>query len=206
MSPKHDVYDKKGVYAFSSYNSLEFPEVEDIKYLILEKHAQLKDVMCTVMLGINGLLINQKTKRILDKFNLPPHKYYTAYVKNYQGNVYQYFWLQTNRDRDKSKFINYPKTQFYINKDIMGITKEQIDVDSIDDIEKYRKQIDPMLGQAINISKAVLNKEFSKLDIDLLKINRLSIDWIVSKRLKNAFEKAQISGIAFKDAENIKVL
>ena len=41
--------------------------------------------------------------------------------------------------------------------------------------------------------------------MDLFKIGRLRFEWIVSERLKEALENANITGISFKEATNILV-
>ena len=87
---------------------------------------------------------------------------------------------------------------------MIGLKKEDVDINSGEDLERINKQLE--LGQGIKISKLVLNKDFIKLNIDLFKVSRFSIDWIISERLKEALEKANVSGISIKPADNIEVL
>lgn len=200
MSMDYDFYDDKGVYAF---NRIDFPEVNELKYLILTKGAELNDILSAIMLYDTGLLINIKAKSIFTLFNLPPHKFYPAYIKDYLGNRHDYCWLQTSSKRYVDDFLNYQDSVFYLRKDRMGIIKEDIAINSLEDIDEFNKKLTS--GQAIKIKTTVLKKDFANVNIDLFKIGRLSTDWIISKRLKEALQKANITGISFKEADNIFV-
>lgn len=199
-SPKHDLYDVNGVYEFIRND---FPEIKEIKYLILDKKASLADILDAEMLCLSGLLMNNKSKEVFFQYNLPLHKYYSALIKDSAGNVFPYYWLQTSKERDMISYIDFNVTQFYIQKDMLGLDKEPIDIRSIVELDSAKNHL--KLGQGIKISKLVLNKGFDQLDIDLFKVSRLSIDWIISERLKEALENANITGISIKPADNIKV-
>jgi len=198
FTEKQDVMDDKSVYAFGR---IDFPEIEAIKYLVLDRNAFLEDVMCAEMLMLTGLLTNKKVKDILNQFNLPPHKFYPCYVMDNDKNVYNYFWMQTSRDRDQEKFIDYGKSELYIKKDILGLQKESIKIQSVEDLEKIRLTL--KAGQAIKLSKVFLNKNFVSLNLDLFKISRLSTYWIISESLKGALETENVSGIVMREAKEI---
>lgn len=198
--PSDDVMDDKGVYAFSR---IDFPEISEIKYLLIEKGYDIYDVMNAPMLISTGILINQRTRAILMKFNLPNHKYYDTYLKDCKDKIYKYFWLQTSSERDCGNFLNYPKSQFYWKKDIGNMEREDIAINSIEDVKNFVKNLP--LGQTVKLKTAVLKNEFAGLNMDLFKIGRLRFEWIVSERLKEALENANITGISFKEATNILV-
>lgn len=198
FTEEQDVVDDRSVYAFGR---IDFPEIEVIKYLVLDKNAFLEDVMCAEMLMLTGLLTNQRVRDILSQFNLPPHKFYPCYVKNNDGNVYDYFWMQTSRDRDQEKFIDYGESELYIKKDILGLQKEKTKIQSVEDLEKIRLTL--KTGQAIKFSKVFMNKNFVSLNLDLFKISRLSTDWIISERLKSALETENVTGVVMREAKEL---
>lgn len=200
LSPKHDVFDDKGVYAFGR---IDFPEISEIKYLLLDKENELQDILTAPMLTLTGILINYRTKNVFSQFKLPPHKFYPAYVKDFKGNVYEYYWLQTSKKRDLKDYLDYQKSQFYWKKDPGDVEREDIEINSIREIEDFKMKLSR--GQGVKIKTAVLSKEFADLNIDLFKIGRLSTDWIISERLKEALENAYITGISFKEASNLIV-
>jgi hypothetical protein len=200
FTEEQDVLDDKSVYAFGR---IDFPEIEVIKYLILDKNALLEDVMCAEMLMLTGLLTNKKVRDILNQFNLPPHKFYPCYVKDERGNIYDYFWMQTSRDRDLEKFVDYGKSELYVKKDILGLQKERIEFQSAEDLEKIRLTL--QTGQSIKFSKVFMNKNFALLNLDLFKISRLSIYWIISERLKSILETENVTGVVVREAKELYV-
>jgi hypothetical protein len=194
-----DYYDDNEIYAFQRSD---FPEIIQIKNLVLDQTCEIRDILGTAMLDLNGVLLNEKSKNIFQDFVLPVHRFYPAFLK-YKKEIYNYFLLQTGRERDIIDYLNYKKSLFYLKKDIIDIEKEPIEINSIKDIKDFKKNLG--VGQTIKIKTAFLKKEFLNLNIDLFKIGRLSIDWIVSERLKEALELAEITGVEFKEATNLKV-
>jgi hypothetical protein len=201
MSTMHDFDDDNGVYVFSR---ITFPQNNpNLKFLLLEEQAKLTDLLSSVMLILTGLLINNKVKDLLSNFNIPNHKFYPAFVKDIKDNVYAYYWIQTSDERDVDFLLNYSESEFYIRKDTIGIEKEPVKINSIEDLKYYQSKLE--IHQGIRTSKAVLNKSFLSLNLDLFKVGRFSTYWIVTERLKNAFEKEKITGVSFTEAKNLTV-
>ncbi len=199
-SPSDDPMDDKGIYGFSR---IDFPEIPEIKYLLLDKNADLLDIINAPMLTFTGLLMNNRTQKIFMSYMLPSHKYYPAYIKDYKANIFEYVWLQTSSERNYDNFMDYKKSQFYWKKDYGNIEREDIEINSLQDLEDFKIKLKK--GQGIRVKIVVLKTDFLNLNIDLFKIARLSNDWIISERLKIALEENEITGISFKEVGNLIV-
>ena len=200
ISGDHNFNDDSGIYAFAK---IDFPNISEIKYLLLDKGAELADIMNAVMLVPSGLLINEKVKEILSNFNLPNHKYYSALVKDFHGKVYPYNWLQTSKERDMRSYIDFKLSSFKIRKDMIGLISESVQINSEEELNKIQDNLE--FGLAVNLSSLVFKKDFSRLNIDLFKVRRLGRDWIISERLKKSLEDAKVTGVRIEPAINISV-
>lgn len=191
----------RSVYAFGK---IDFPEIKEIKYLLLDKDANLEDIICAEMLITSGLLINDKVKKKIENFNLPKHKFYPAYVKDKNDRVFNYYWMQTSYiDRYVDSYVNMIKSDFYIKKDSLELEKEFILINTNEELEYQQSKLE--INQAIKISKTVLDKSFLELNLDMFKIGRLDYRWIVTERLKNAFDDTKITGVSFFEVKNLTI-
>ncbi len=190
FTEKQDLLSDKSIYAFER---LDFPEIAEVKYMLLDKSAKIEDVMCAEMLRLTGLLVNDKVKSILTGFNLPPNKFYPCYIKANDGNVYNYYWMQTSKERDQTKFLEYSRSKFYIQKDVLGLEKEELKIDTLQQLEKVSSSL--KLGQAVKLQKAVLKDNFLESNLDLFKISRFYNYWIISERMKKSFESMNVTGM-----------
>lgn len=195
--PIYNYYDNKGIYEFTR---TEFPEISDIKKLILDESAILNDILNIEMLQLEGLLVNAKVKSLLSSVRLPSHKVYPATVIDNDKRAHKYFWFQTGYDRKQNESLNIPKCQFALFE---GVTSTDIEIASFEELRSKSKSTNSR--QRLRMTKAVLKKSWDNLDI--FKIGRfgLSSDWIISKRLKEALEQANVTGISIKPINNLEV-
>ncbi|MEG0979561.1 MAG: hypothetical protein RSD53_07210 [Algoriella sp.] len=99
----------------------EFPKVEiNIPKLNFEKVVKNeKDFdFLTTNLSADGLLISEKAKLILEKFNLGNHQFYQFDLVIKKGNLLtkeiigKYYWLHLVFDETKDNFIDFSKSLF----------------------------------------------------------------------------------------------
>lgn len=198
MSEKHKYSDDEGVYAFSRFD---LPENSPkIKYLLLAKNAKVTDLLNAIMLRLKGFLINEKLKLILIEYNLPKHRFYDAYVKDYANNEYRYWWMQmiiNNYD-----CLDFNKSEFSLTStEIVNRSNVPIKINSYQDYVDVKSKL--ASDQRIKISHAYLNDDFGKQSLDVFKINDLSLDWIISERLREDIIKNKITGVDITEANNI---
>jgi hypothetical protein len=197
MSKKQDFDDDNGVYVFAR---ISLPQTNpDLRFLLLDKAAKITDVISTVMLSMTGLLISEKVKNLLNKYKLPEHRYYEAYVLDQVNNVeYKYYWLQMVVNYDL-RYLDISKSSFVIaTTSIIKTPPIPIEIASYED---YREKQSKMSSkQIIKVSRATLN---SGCNEDIFKIPGLTNSWIISDVLKESLIKNKITGVTIRETENI---
>ena len=133
-------------------------------------------------------VVSEKLKDLLSRFNLAPHRFYAAQVL-FENQLIEYyvFHITSNYyeqiiDFKNSTFCNWS----FIKKIKLG--DENIKVNSINEIYKISEEKD---WDKWGFNKAALKPEFN--DLDLCWFTNLGI--IISEKLKNAIESADLTGI-----------
>lgn len=161
-----------------------------------------KDAFATNLIqgtgGYHGMLIDSKFREIIEKFKLPPHKFYPINVYH-RGNRLNYFWfhyimpnLWENIDLENSKICIKHTSNFenYINLPVIE--------------EKYVKKLAELsLSKFSNNfeyniipDKIILNSSFQGFDI--VEIKHLYYNPLISFRLRKMLYDNELTGFVTK--------
>ncbi len=141
-----------------------------------------------------GMIIDSDIKNILGQFKLPPHHFYPIKVYH-KGKLLTYFWFHhiiqniwEYIDIDRS-LIRIQNATNLNNKVVIPLIKKEY----LEQLHDYF-----FLDYEFNLmaEEIILNKNFENLD--LVDINFLYGDLLISHRLKDALEKAGLTGFETK--------
>lgn len=162
-----------------------FPGQDPDLLFDLNKKGILTDVVSPSNLSAKGLLVNQRTKHILDEFDLMPHKYYPATIRE-KGISYDYFWLHLVK-KDLSG-IDFQESEF----EITNLVYMPISDIEISDFEDYMEKAKSLSMKHIRAKKIVLDKT---IKTDLIYFRYISSDILISENLAIELAKSNITGI-----------
>jgi hypothetical protein len=138
----------------------------------------------------HGLVISKKFKEILEEFNLPPSKFYPLNVK-YKNENLPYYWFHfiiddiwSSLDLEKSTIKithNSNHSNFVIQP---AISKE-----FLIKLDNYYASI---IDYNFSYDKLCFNENFQNFDI--LNIDKLHYDALISSKLKKRIEAANLTG------------
>lgn len=176
----------------------------------LEETAILTDILSDPYLPFNnGLIVNEKVKDILSKFNLCEHYYYKIKISHNDTLYENYYVLQLISKLNDKKIIEYidvRQSSFYIG--LPPNTKfETISFNNLNEIEEKRKS----LLEDVSITKMVCRDflTFSKQELnnlDLFTISFLDINIYISNRLRDNMMINMITGIDILLTNKIQLL
>lgn len=201
MSKDHDYDDDNGVYVFSR---VALPSTKpDLRYLILGDDAKLTDMLSAVMLRLNGFLISEKFKNLMQKHKLPEHQFYEAHIMNTKGVQFKYYWLQMLRDNNM-KYVDFENSGFIISStSIIQKDLRSIEIRSYSEYLIEKEKLQPK--QIIRISELCLNNEFSKAGLDIFSIPSYKPSWIISENLKNSIHENELTGVSIEVARHVEI-
>ncbi|MRX48473.1 hypothetical protein [Pedobacter puniceum] len=179
----------------------EFPSFVPKLEFELNKTAKLTDVLSNAAISGFGLLMNDKMKETLSKFNLMKHKFYDAKIiipKTGEEIPFNYFHPC---DPDLSRLLDYDKSVFYETK-----WTSRVDIIRINSYDHYKelKSQDKKAMFGVKLDEIYVNNLFDKT-LDLFVFLPFANSTYVTKRLKDELEKNNIKGLTFEDAPEIKV-
>lgn len=177
-----------------------FPNfIPNLNYFILHKNAKLTDVLSTAMISY-GFVLNDKVKKILEQFKLPPHKFYPAIVEH-KGTFYEnYHWFFYICD--VLDFIDYNKTKFFITDLVNNKLEDCKNITSSNSLKNVK---DVLTGQGyINADIIYLKKDIT-FAYDLLEITFGNYRTYISEKLNDAFKKDGIIGFNIAPANKITI-
>jgi hypothetical protein len=140
---------------------------------------------------IQGWLVSEYFKQVLEQFIIPPkHRFYRAKLK-YQGKKLDYFIFHILWP-DLEKMVVFEKLRFNLNPpfstEIEG-TYDQI-IHSMEELQEVRLQNMKKSRHRMSINSITINGGF-----DFLPLWGVSADTIISEKLKTAIEQAKIEGV-----------
>lgn len=200
MAPGYNYDANDSVYALSSETESIPNYTPNLDYFVVHPRAIITDVLSTSVVS-GGLLMNNKVKNILQKYNLPIHKYFPAKV-NHKNVFYDYYWMHIVCDL--TDFINYEKSTFFIyynySKNLGYVNIES----KIDLSNKKQKLKTDNPGKSLTIwaDEIVFSKEFNNT-FDLFEIGLFDANFYISLDLKNTLISEDVSGLVFADANNL---
>jgi hypothetical protein len=167
------------------------PDNLDLDYLSVDRKAKMTDVL-SLFNNACGFVLSDKFKQILDRMNLPPHRYYPAIIEHKKKFYHNYFYLHIVWDY--FQFLKFDESVFEIweNYGFKYTPKKFLGVVKIDSEEEYYKilveyqEIHPMNNI---ISKSLVFKKDFNYDLFPL------IFFHCSERLYEAIKSEGITGL-----------
>lgn len=188
---------------FSNYNLP--PKNTNIGIVTLYKSAKVTDFISGDHLSGNGWIVSEKVKKILSDFNIGKHLYYPIIVEHKEEKYTNYYYLQFSNDA--SKFVDYKKSTFYMNKSILDIadTREDIEIDSKNEIEEKTKELRKTDEWcSIKPKTIILTNKFPAFDLfEFHNVNTISK--FISDRLKLKLESENITGYEAKETSKVQI-
>ena len=189
----YDDYDFNGTNSVYRLDSDSFPNfVPDIRFK-LANGAKFCDVMGQGTISACGLLLNQNIKDAFDKFDLIPHKYFTATIED-RGILHQYYWIHFVW-QDGINHLDFKNSKFKIKRASKDLG--EIEIVSLKDLNLKQGEL--------GYIKMIHNYEYTFLNpsYDLF-IHPLNKTIFVSENLKTKMDT--FSGLELIPAQNLKVV
>ena len=179
-----------------------FPELTDgLPPLDLQATANWTDVLSSTLWS-EGYLLNERARVPFVSAELGHAREFPAVVRDASGASRSYTYLYVSNQVSPNT-IDFARSEFYVT-DILGMPIAPIAIDSFDDwIAKFEK---------VNAGEWEGAEEFSGLEykklyfrdgeapqVDLFQFERISVRVYVSKRLRDAILKAEITGLEIKE-------
>lgn len=203
MSPGYNYKAENSVHALSKYHS-SFPEhTPNLDYFIIHNKAKPTDLLSVAVI-YGGFLISTKLKKLLEKFNLPIHKFYNARVL-YKNEYYEYYWMHVICNL--TDIVDYSASSFFVYHNYSH-NLGYIDLLSYEDLTKKKVKIkadNP--GKTITIwaEKIVLANSFNE-KLDLFQVGSFDSDTYISEELKKAIENEKITGVHIEKTNKIIII
>ena len=160
----------------------------------LSKGARLCDLMTESAMPVFGLLVSEKFKVFLQKFNLGNHIFLKGSIKD-GSQTYEYYWFYLLWDTRPNN-INFNDSSFYKKKydDNLG----GLSIFSIEDFKRIKKEIGSRYS--IGFNPLVLLK-YPESDLWPIPFKG---DIIVSSNLKQEIENSEFTGICFSEISYLR--
>lgn len=188
MTKGYDLNAPNSVWALHEVRNTKPKFKPNLDSFILYKKAGLTDTISAGYIGGRGLLVSERFKKLLQKFNLTKHIFFPATViKDDKAN--KYFWMhlvdsdyRKNVVFTKTKFSNWPRLKLKDYEDYLRFDKEE---------DKF--------GQ-LRAGRVTLDKKFDKT-LDLFMISAFDQNLYASQNLVDAIKEANITGLEIIDSK-----
>lgn len=210
--PEWYKYDYK-VNREMNQNSLRFDSLPNYNPIfapvILNLIKKKTDVLLRSSISGAGFTFNEKVKNILLEHNLINARFYPLKVLQFVkgptrgvevGNPPKYFHMQIVTC-DFWNWIDYDKSEFYINDDIKKL-KYYVEFNNSDEIKERQRNFVPIpmvTFEKLYFRKLSFNNEFWKLEVDMFYMNELHSytphKIFISERLKDRLEQERVTGL-----------
>ena len=189
--------------AFGLFNEVRHTPMEKVTGFELKYHARVTDWVSAAQFGTDSALFSERFYKLLQTFNGMDDISVEAEVNHHNKTYpYKFIYFPTTYDH----FIDFIRSRFYvkINKSIEHINFENYDHFTSTKIgfDNFNKEAGQKglykIQKYIWLLEVYLDE--SKIDIDFFRLG-VSIEWIVSARLKEAIETAGMTGMTFLPAQ-----
>ncbi|KAB1159594.1 hypothetical protein F7018_04610 [Tenacibaculum aiptasiae] len=134
----------------------------------------------------SGVIISNEMKRIIEKFNLYPNKFYPAKVL-FKGEYLEYFvWQFFLNGFDE--FVDLDNSTFCEWKRGVKVGDVEVKVENIEELMDYE---DDNEWWSWGFKRAVMKEKYKNIDAAKL---AYPYGILISERLKNALEEAELTG------------
>ncbi len=134
-----------------------------------------------------GMLVDFKFKSVLEKFNLPPHRFYPIKVYH-KGNLLEYYWF--HYIIDIWQYTNIELSSALIMKKFDFEIEKIIPIPNLKTIEQFEENLS--FEQELMLNKLVL-----KTNYDVIKIGKVQyLPRLFSEPLLNALQYEGMTGFS----------
>ena len=205
LSPESEYDAKDSIYRlFDSFH--DFPESSPkIDFASLKKGSKLTDLLSSSMFVLLGFLVSQKLRNLLERFQLPSHRFYSVPVKS-EKTTAEYFWMhmiyqysKLSVEEAQNKHLIFNLSHFIVENHLSRVS--DISVSSAGELLAKEKELG--YDKSIKATSITLNEDFLKDVPDLFKIPLISNNWIIKQRLRDEIVREKITGVSMTEVENI---
>ena len=187
LNLNHDKNDPRSPTKLKSLDIPSFnPNFEDLEIDLRAKYTDC--ISCG--LSTYGMLLSQRTYRIICDFNIDIHE---AYKLSFNNTAKEYYWFHFGPTQIL-RTINYSKSEFKIDE--FGFEKERIQISDYEEYESQKKKLNDM-----SVIKALTLNLDVKPKNDLFIIPYIDGKIYVSERIAVKFKEENITGINLKLSE-----
>ena len=187
MTKGYDLNAANSVWALHEVRNNKPKFKPNLDGFVLYKKAGLTDAISAGYIGGRGLLVSDRFKKLLQKFNLTNHIFYPATVIK-DDKTHKYFRMhlvdsdfRKNVVFSKTKFSNWPKLKLKDYKDYLRFDKEE------DEFGLLRAGF------------VTLDRKFDKT-LDLFMISAFDQNLYASQNLINTIKENKITGVEIVDS------
>ena len=191
--------------AFGLFNEVRHTPMEKVTGFELKYHAKLTDWVSAAQFGTDSALFSERFYKLLQTFNCMDDISVEAEV-NHHNKAYSYKFIYF--PTTCNQFIDFSRSRLYINSngwisDIRFKNYEHYEItqQEFDDLNKEEAERTGSFKKQKSIKILELYLDESKINLDFFRLTRVSIEWIVSARLKEAIEAAGMTGMTFLPAQ-----
>ncbi|WP_276503541.1 hypothetical protein [Terrimonas pollutisoli] len=169
-----------------------------LDYLVLHKGAKLTDFVSDSIL-FWGFIVSENVKNILCNCNLPQHRFFELHIEVDNRMLANYYWFFPIGNM--YSLIDFSKSNFLISHRFLPnqVVTKNVKFKNISNIKSFESQNSRLRvhGQSLSFAK--------EINYDIFQIGGFSFNWIITERLKNLFNKGNISGYKTKKIDWISM-
>lgn len=189
-------------YHIDNFNSIEkvspnaFPDFTPKYGLDLHKESNETDILDRGALEF-GFILSEKLKFLLERFNLPPHRFYPIDVYNAKN---QYYWLHYITDFEQ--FFDVRNTEVEIFDIFKLEVIENKIFNSFQELINFNRNLVLQMGKTMRYKSISLHSNFPKFD--LFEVTGAKNFTLITKSLKDELENENITGLEYLEYNKIR--
>jgi hypothetical protein len=171
----------------------------------LKARSKATDVLSNAF-GGGSLVVNERVKQILDRFDIMEHRWGPITVEHGHGPILQYWWMRwTGDEESKLVFEASDMVEYDIASDEIKGPLALRDYAELESKFAEQDAIEPCGSMSIKATRMVLRA--ADLDSrDMFSLGRLSPELYVSEALASELLAEQVSGVILSPATNLSIV
>ena len=161
--------------------------------------------MSSAALRPNLILISPKFLSLLQKYKIDDYQTFKVKIKTKDG-LQDYFLFYMYAPEREAEFVNWEETTFRIKPYLGEYETDQIikfkDKQGYERLDRELFNKKPKQDQELYLTNLKLKNEL--IDKDVFRFGGISLNFFVSKTLKEEIEKQGITGIRFAEADGLR--